>query len=69
MEQNNIDGYKIPMVCEYGDCREPGKEYEQKYKWLRRLLRDEWVNEPVHLCDKHSKGYKPIKEEEDGNSN
>lgn len=51
--QSFMDATPLKMQCEYGDCKsEQGRDYKRKH-----IKNDGWDDEPIFLCDKHSKLY------------
>lgn len=67
---NTPDGAEeLRMTCEHKNCQShDGRDYKRKKVpiWLKilalifRIKYNSWGNEPIFLCDEHSKGYKSI---------
>lgn len=53
-----IKDNQIPMICEFKGCT---KTKGMDYIRIGKEREKGWEDEPIYLCDEHSKNHNPIK--------
>jgi hypothetical protein len=47
----------LKMTCEHGNCQ---SQVGRDYKRLPGEIEAGWEDEPIFLCEEHSKGHEPV---------